>query len=90
MDLFMHMDDHIDEEQLTLLREYSYQILKGLEYIHANDIAHCDIKAANIMMSSDTTQGSTCKITDFGCSKTKLENSLSNGNKITDFVVTIP
>ena len=43
------------------------------------------------MLSSDNTQlKSTVKLVDFGCSKTKLEKSLSNGNQITDFVVTIP
>jgi serine/threonine protein kinase len=91
MKLFEECGDKFDSEQLILLREYAFQMLKGLEYIHSKNIAHCDIKAANILLSSDNTYAkSTVKLIDFGCSKTKLEKSLSAGNKITDFVVTIP
>jgi len=73
-----------------LLREYSFQILQGLNYIHSKNISHGDIKSANILLSSDNMEHqATVKLIDFGCSQAKLENSLSNNN-ITDFISTIP
>ncbi|KAI9032338.1 kinase-like domain-containing protein [Hyaloraphidium curvatum] len=48
-----------------LIRSLVYQILCGLEYLHARGIMHRDIKGANILLDE---QG-TAKITDFGISK---------------------
>ena len=38
------------------------QILKGLQYIHEKNIAHRDIKGANILITKD----GICKLADFG------------------------
>ncbi|KAG1172947.1 hypothetical protein G6F70_007954 [Rhizopus microsporus] len=47
-----------------LVASFCIKILKGLEYLHANDVAHCDLKAANIL----TTKTGDVKLTDFGVS----------------------
>ncbi|KAI9312946.1 kinase-like domain-containing protein [Dichotomocladium elegans] len=54
-----------------LVRYFSRQILQGLAYLHAKNIMHRDIKAANILVEED----GTCKISDFGVS---AKNSLSD------------
>lgn len=46
------------------VRRYTCQILKGLEHIHSNGIAHCDIKGQNILIGQNG-----AKIADFGCAK---------------------
>lgn len=51
----------ITEPDVTL---YTHQILKGLDYLHAKKIVHCDIKLSNILL---TRMGA--KIADFGCAK---------------------
>lgn len=54
----------------ALVRNFTRQILMGLNYLHEREIIHRDIKGANILV--DNKGG--IKISDFGISK-KVENS---------------
>ncbi|KAI9204233.1 kinase-like domain-containing protein [Polychytrium aggregatum] len=44
---------------------YTMQILQGLIYLHEKNVVHCDLKAANILITKD----GVVKLTDFGVSK---------------------
>ena len=47
-----------------LVAHYVIQVLKGLDYLHHNDIVHRNLKAANIFM----TQSGEVKLSDVGVS----------------------
>ncbi|KAI8645002.1 kinase-like domain-containing protein, partial [Parasitella parasitica] len=47
-----------------LVASFCMKILNGLEYLHQNQVVHCDLKAANIL----TTKTGDVKLTDFGVS----------------------
>ncbi|SAL94867.1 hypothetical protein [Absidia glauca] len=47
-----------------LVCSFCVKILNGLDYLHSNDVVHCDLKAANIL----TTKTGDVKLTDFGVS----------------------
>ncbi|KNA09475.1 hypothetical protein SOVF_153260 [Spinacia oleracea] len=47
-----------------LMRRYTGEILWGLEYLHCKGMVHCDVKCANILVTSKGV-----KIGDFGCCK---------------------
>lgn len=44
------------------------QIAKGLEYLHQNQIVHCDLKPDNILLKWDSLRLITIKLCDFGLS----------------------
>ncbi|XP_043930876.1 mitogen-activated protein kinase kinase kinase 19 [Protopterus annectens] len=48
--------------------EYTKQILKGVKYLHDNNVVHRDIKGNNIMVMPPDT----LKLIDFGCAKRLL------------------
>lgn len=47
-----------------LVASFCIKILNGLDYLHSNQVVHCDLKAANIL----TTKTGDVKLTDFGVS----------------------
>lgn len=47
-----------------LVASFCIKILRGLEYLHENEVVHCDLKSANIL----TTKTGDVKLTDFGVS----------------------
>lgn len=47
-----------------LVASFCIKILNGLAYLHANQVVHCDLKAANIL----TTKTGDVKLSDFGVS----------------------
>lgn len=54
-----------------LVASYCHRILEGLDYLHKQDVVHCDLKAANIL----TTKDGDVKLSDFGVSlNLKLKN----------------
>ncbi|KAK3597290.1 hypothetical protein CHS0354_010922 [Potamilus streckersoni] len=78
MSLFdaLHMNeetDFSDGERLQII----CQTCSGLEYLHEQGIAHCDLKSQNVLL--DYVSGKTClaKITDFGLSMIKANTETS-------------
>ncbi|KAM0746893.1 hypothetical protein T439DRAFT_383547 [Meredithblackwellia eburnea MCA 4105] len=61
----------IDEE--ILIQIYAAQMLDGLEYLHARDVVHRDIKPDNILLDAE----GTIKFVDFGAAKVLAKNSKS-------------
>jgi len=59
-----------------LIRTYFHQLIKGLKYLHSNNIAHLDLKLENLLLGNDFQ----LKIADFDMSqKINTENSVSGG-----------
>ncbi|XP_068322149.1 mitogen-activated protein kinase kinase kinase 18-like [Pyrus communis] len=50
----------------TAIRCYAKQILLGLQHLHSNQIAHCDVKCPNILVAEN---GANVKLADLGCAR---------------------
>ena len=60
-----------------LLKKFTLQIVKGISYIHSNNVVHRDIKGKNIMLM----QNGVIKLIDFGCAKRLKKNQSENSMK---------
>uniref|UniRef100_T1JHS6 Protein kinase domain-containing protein n=1 Tax=Strigamia maritima TaxID=126957 RepID=T1JHS6_STRMM len=52
-------------EMIDWERRFATEILDALQYCHSSNMAHLDVKPANVIISSNDS----CKLCDFGCSK---------------------
>ncbi|CAA7049537.1 unnamed protein product [Microthlaspi erraticum] len=52
----------LEEAQVV---KYTRQILRGLEHVHSEGVAHCDVKGSNVVVA----EKGEAKIADFGCAK---------------------
>ncbi|EJW86978.1 other/MOS protein kinase [Wuchereria bancrofti] len=70
-----------DKWNVTFLHrlELAFQVISGLVHCHNHLLLHLDIKAANIIVHVN---GKTCKLSDFGCSKTATTSQ--NGLLVVD------
>ncbi|XP_009421493.2 mitogen-activated protein kinase kinase kinase 18 [Musa acuminata AAA Group] len=57
------------------IRSYTYQILRGLAYLHSEGVVHCDVKGRNVLIGSD----GRAKIADLGCASLIDENDRGGG-----------
>ena len=53
-----------------IVKKYTYHILKGLKYLHDNEILHGNLKCSNILMSG----AGEIKLSDFGVQKELLDS----------------
>jgi [calcium/calmodulin-dependent protein kinase] kinase len=59
-----------DEQTWDILR----QVIRGLSYLHLNNIVHGDMKPSNLLVAGD----GTVKLSDFGISRIKYDGELLN------------
>ncbi|KAK1440078.1 hypothetical protein QVD17_05903 [Tagetes erecta] len=60
----------------SLIRSYTRHILLGLDHLHSNNLVHCDVKCANMLVCEDGV-----KIGDLGCAKL-VENEGKNKSSV--------
>jgi serine/threonine protein kinase len=78
--LYEKIKDRKQPLPTSLVKSYTYQLLKALEHMHRNGIFHRDVKPENILLDSTT---DTLKLADFGScrgiySKVRCLSSLSH------------
>ena len=59
------MLSNLDKLDESLVSQFSYQILLGLEYLHFKNVIHRDLKASNVLLKKEG-DNFTLKLADFG------------------------
>jgi mitogen-activated protein kinase 15 len=67
---------------MPLIRKLIYQLLKGLAYLHAQNIVHRDIKPENLLVAKDHR----LKICDFGMARLRVEGEGLSEGVLTEYV----
>ena len=63
--------------ETSVVSVYASQILVGLDYLHAQRVAHRDVKGANILVE----KSGRVKLADFGMAKTLVERVSASGRR---------
>jgi serine/threonine protein kinase len=63
---------------------FTYQILRGLKYLHSAGILHRDLKPRNLLVNSNCD----LKICDFGLSRANIPYLLTKSAQMTDYIST--
>ena len=58
-----------------IIKNYFRQVFTGLEYLHANDVLHRDVKPGNMLIES---RSGTVKLSDFGSAAKSEQNAAEN------------
>ncbi|KNC78818.1 CAMK/RAD53 protein kinase [Sphaeroforma arctica JP610] len=70
---YVHERGRLSEKQSM---DFTYQMLKGLDYLHKNGVTHRDMKPENVLLLPYQVEGTfLLKITDFGLAKIVGETS---------------
>jgi len=82
MDLKKFIRSHVRAIPRQVVKQITYEILKGLAFCHGHRVMHRDLKPHNILLSKDASK---VKLADFGLARPKLAPSKT----ITHDVVTL-
>ena len=72
---FIFVQRHTEIKNEKKLRYYAHEILKGLNYIHTQNVIHSDMKLSNILLNRPSAEEKakgvlpSVKICDFGISQ---------------------
>lgn len=62
----------------------TYQLVKALYFMHSAELLHRDVKPSNLLLNADCS----VKLCDFGLCRSALDESVSSGSILTDYVAT--
>ncbi|KAH3851045.1 calcium-dependent protein kinase 5-like [Dreissena polymorpha] len=79
----IHVNDAMtamdDQQRLVIIR----QICLGMVYLHGKNVAHCDLKSQNILMTTASNGDTIVKISDFGLSMVRKHTETSSTASVT-------